>query len=365
MIKIAIVGLGPSGIYCAIHILEKLKQKNFNKFFIDIYEKDFPLKTMLPTGNGRCNITNAAYDIDEFVENYPRGKQFLKSIYSRYFNFDTIEFLDRISIPTVIEENNRVFPVSQSSKDVREKFLTYLKTFNNYKIIKKEISNFSDLKNYNFIVIAAGSKNSENLIKSSKHTLVPFRKSLVELKIKEQTNLQGVSIKAKDGDFVFTKDGISGPLAFKISSINAYQKMPYKIEIKLFDEEELFNLIKLNPKKSIGTIISNLIPKALAHYIIDDYTSKAAEISKEKLKEYSKLNLNILSTSKKGEIVRAGGVDLNEINNHCCSKINNNTYFVGEILNIDGFTGGYNLQNCWSTGYIAANNIVKRILTNK
>lgn len=361
--KIAIIGLGPSGIYCAINMLEIFKNKNFNDFHIDLYDKNEPLLSILPTGNGRCNITN---NVIEPNKNYPRGAEFLKSVFKRHSNKHTINFLNKIGIETYIQDDNRIFPVSNSSKDVRNKFLKYLNKFENFKIIKKEIFSFDEVKNYDYIVFASGSRKTQELIKSTNHNLIPFKKALVSINFKQDiSNLEGTSVKTNEGDFVFTRKGITGPFAFKISSINAYEKIPYDIKIKLVDENDLKEAIKNNPKKEIGTIFSNFIPKKLAHAIIKDYNKKAAEISKKTLIEYSNPVFTVISHNATGEIVNAGGVDLNQIDKNCSSKIKNNLYFIGEILNIDGFTGGYNLQACFSTGYVAAYDITKRVINGK
>ena len=173
---------------------------------------------------------------------------------------------------------------------------------------------------------------------------------------------KGVSVKSLDGDFIFTENGISGPLPFKISSIDVDKKYPYNLKIKLFDENKLFELIEKNSKKSIGNLVSELIPKSLAKVIVEDFDKKSAEVSKKKILEYSILNLEILSTSKQGEIVYAGGVDLSSVDKNCKSKINDNLWFCGEILDIDGFCGGFNLQNCWSSGYVVAKDVVCSII---
>ena len=123
--KIAVVGGGPSGVYCALMILNLFEKNKFSDYEITIFEKDGFLKTILKTGNGRCNITNYTPDIRDFASNYPRGEKFLYSIFSKYFIFDTLDFFNSIGIETYVESDNRVFPVSQSAKDVRNK--TYMK----------------------------------------------------------------------------------------------------------------------------------------------------------------------------------------------------------------------------------------------
>lgn len=361
-IKIAIVGAGPAGIYCALHILRGLSDVSFGKYTLDIFDKSQALRTILPTGGFRCNITNAIDDIKEFASNYPRGEKFLYSIFSRHFNNDSVDFFNSIGIKTYIQEDKRIFPVSNSSKEVKDKMLNALKKYKNARLIHKEIKSDNDLSSYDIKIIACGSKGTEKLIESFKQPYKSFKKSLCELKVADFKYPKGVSVKSLDGDFIFTEDGISGPLAFKISSLNVDVDFPYLICLHLFKVEKLFELIKENPKKSIGNLVSKLIPNSLAHSIVDDFDKKAAEVSRKKIESYSILNLNIISKSNKGEIVNAGGIELNSIDKNCKSKIVDNLWFCGEVLDIDGFCGGFNLQNCWSGAYVVANDVIRAII---
>ncbi len=361
--KIAIVGLGPSGVYCAINILELFKKHNFNNFSLDLYDKGQILRTILPTGNGRCNITNALEDVRDFVKNYPRGEKFLYSIFYKHSNFDSIDFFKSIGVDTYVESDMRVFPVSQSAKDVRNKLLNKLNSFGHIRLINKKINSNLELKKYDKIVICCGSRDTKGLIESFSHTCVDFKKALCALKIENANNYpKGVSVKSLDGDFIFTNDGVSGPLIFKISSLNAYKNFPYEINIKLFQPNDLIELTKKFPKKTVLTLLSNFIPKSLAVVIVGKENKKAAEVSKEKLISYSELKLKILSCASSGEIVNAGGVSLDELDKNCRSKINPNLWFCGEIINVDGFCGGFNLQNCWSGAYVVANDVVSSII---
>lgn len=347
MKKIAIIGAGPAGVYCALHL------QSCSCLKINIYEKNKPLSTLLATGGGRCNLTHFATDIKEFASNYPRGEKFLYSIFSKHFICDTLDFFKSIGIETYMQEDFRYFPKSNSAKNMREKMLAAL---NNVKIIKKEIKSLNELKEYDYIIIATGSRGGYNLAKEIGHNIIEPKPALCGLKLSADSPKypQGVVLKTQDGEILFTKDGISGPLIYKISSINARKKFPYDITIPIIDSEKLLNAVRENPKKSFGNIVANFIPKSLAHIIVKNYEKTCANVSKDEIKELEKLSFKVVSTDKKGEIVTCGGIDLNEINNMCQSKINPKIYFCGEIMNIDGFCGGYNLQNCWSTGYCVA-----------
>ena len=348
MKNVAIIGAGPSGIYCALHL------KGYCN--IDIYEKNSPLKTLLVTGGGRCNLTHFAQDIRDLSKNYPRGEKFLYSIFSKHFVDDTLEFFKSIGIETYMQEDFRYFPKSNSAKDMREKML---KALGNTKIIKKEIKSLKELTNYDFIVISTGSKGGYNLAKELGHKIIEPKPALCGLKLSNDSPKypQGVVLKTPEGEILFTKEGISGPLVYKISSINARKNFPYEINIPLIEPKELFQKVKNNPKKSFGNVVSEFIPKSLAHVILENYEKSCANVSKKEIEELSELTFKVISTDNNGEIVTCGGVDLKEINNKCQSKINPKIFFCGEIMDIDGFCGGYNLQHCWSSAYCVAESI--------
>jgi len=361
--NIAVVGGGPSGIYFCLQLLKLLKEDNINNFSLTIFDNAPILRTILVTGNSRCNITNAQSDVDEFILNYPRGQKFLYSLFSKHFNYDSLEYFKSIGIDTYIQNDSRVFPITDSAKTVRDKMISELKKYKNVKIQNQKITDINELKTFDYIIIAAGSKNTESLIESTGHTLIPFKKALCALNIANSNRFpKGVSVKSPDGDFVFTPSGISGPLAFKIQSLNIDKELPYDIEINLFNYKDLINEIKLNPKKSIGNIISKFVARSLALVLADEkFNKKAAEVSKKELINYTKLNLRVVSYVSTGEIVNKGGVCLDELTKNCKSKINDKLWFCGEILNIDGLTGGFNLQNCWSSAYVAALDVFKKI----
>ena len=135
-VQIAIVGGGPSGIYCAINILELFSKNNFNDYKITIFDKSQVLRTLLPTGNGRCNLSNSISDIKEFASNYPSGEKFLYSVFSRYFIFETLDFFNSIGIETYIQDDNRIFPKTNSASFIKNKMLEKLKSYKNVYLVK-------------------------------------------------------------------------------------------------------------------------------------------------------------------------------------------------------------------------------------
>ena len=118
--NIAIIGAGASGCICA-YLLQK---KGFD---VTLFDKGMPLRTLLPTGGGRCNLAHAEYDFKDLAKNYPRGEKFLYSVFSKFSTYDTLALFDELGVETYTQEDERIFPTSNSAKDVREKILNNLK----------------------------------------------------------------------------------------------------------------------------------------------------------------------------------------------------------------------------------------------
>ena len=369
--NIAIVGAGPAGSYCALQLIEAFRENACNNYHITLFDQLDTLTTILPTGNGRCNLTFDETDFKKFASYYPRGEKFLYSILSRYSTLETRSYFEKIGIKTYTQPDRRVFPVSNSAKTLRTQMILELNKSQNLKIIKKNKKNAKELDKFNILVLATGSKDRHKLASQLGHTIIPYKPSLCGLKIKDKgPNFPtGVSIHTPDGGIIFTHQGISGPAIFKISSIKVNSTLPYTIKIPILNPDEVFEHIKINPVKSFGNIISEFIPKSLAKYIFEknniNFEKQACHAKKIEVETLSTLVFIIEGPDGKGEIVHAGGVCLNEIDKNCKSKINDKLWIIGETLDIDGFCGGFNLQNCWSTAKIAAEDIVKTALYNQ
>lgn len=349
--KVAIVGGGPAGCICAYFLQ--------NDFDVTVYDKKSPLLTLLPTGGGRCNLAHAEYDFKELAKNYPRGEKFLYSVFSRFSSADTIEFFEKIGVKTYVQDDMRIFPISNSAKDVREKFL---KALNKVKFVKKEVFNIDGL-DADYVVIATGGHASYNMIKSLGHTIVEPKPALTGLVTKEDfSSISGVSI----NDVLFTHKGISGPAVYKISSIKARDKFPYSLSFDFIGDIDLQTHLNENPHKSIKNLLSDYVPKSFAEFILEEPDLKCHRIDgkmRDKiLDKLQNFTVTAVGTVPDGEVVTAGGVDLKEVNPKTMeSKLVPHVYFCGEVLDIDGFCGGFNLQNCWSTGYITAQGIISQM----
>lgn len=391
--KTAIIGGGPAGCISAIFASE-----NFDNH-VTIFEKKDLLYTLLCTGGGRCNLAFEEYDFKELAKFYPRGEKFLYSVFSQFALPETLEFFENIGVKTYTQEDLRIFPTSNSARDVRNKIVNELKQ-RNVIVKNKEIKNvqyenekfYIENEEFDFLIISTGGKGcGYNIAKEFGHTITELKPSLSGLKMKNilKNDLSGVTLKnvqAKacfdnqkytlNGDLLFLKDGITGPLAYKISSYYAFCNYSVSNPINLLlnftsrnsddFELELRDVFEKNKQKDIKNVLNKFIPNSLAEELLDlkniDKNKKVAQINKQEFKNIisllCELSVDIISTVKNGEIVTAGGVVLDEINPKTLeSKICKNLYFCGEILNIDGLCGGFNLQNCWATGAIAGKNI--------
>ena len=352
--SIAIIGGGPAGIMCALIASQNPNNK------ICIFDKGIILNTLLPTGGGRCNLAHAEYNFKELTKFYPRGEKFLYSVFSKFSTSDTLEFFANIGIQTYTQEDNRIFPKSDSAKDVKnalikeiEKHKNIKKLFENVLEIEKTNNTFlvktnKNTHNFDAVVISTGGRgNGQKLANSLGHNIIELRPALSSLITKEKsyTEISGISLKnviadvffenkkqkSLSGDLLFTHTGVSGPLIYKISSyctyLNFNKNNPLKLVLNLvgktfenFDEEFLTEL-KSNPQKESLTVFAQYLPKNLAIAIFENLKinqkTKAGQLNKSDRSKLSKtatgLILNATDITRGEEIVTAGGVDLKEI----------------------------------------------------
>ena len=377
---VAIIGAGPAGCACAKFLQDSCE--------ITLFDKGNFLRTILPTGGGRCNLTHKEDDYMALAKNYPRGEKFLYSVLSRFGTSDTIDFFYDIGIKTYVQEDNRIFPVSNSSKEVKEKLLKSLKCkFAKEEVLKIEkINNCFKIKTnkssyaFDYVVIASGGHSNYDLINDFGINIITPTQSLVGLTTSEDfSSIAGVSLKNVlfknkscywHDDIIFTHKGISGPLIYKISSIYARKILPFKISLKLINDIDLQTELNNNSKKEIKNLLGAYIPKSLAVYILRtlniDENLQCHKIDSKKrdaiLNQLYNFTFTVTGKVADSEVVTCGGVDLKEINPKTLeAKKQKGLFFCGEVLDIDGFCGGFNLQNCWSTGYVVAESIKKEL----
>ena len=385
--SVAIIGAGPAGCMCAYYAQENHE--------VTLFDFAKPLHTLLYTGGGRCNLAYAEYDFKELAKFYPRGEKFLYSIFSRFCTGDTIDFFAKIGVDTYMQDDLRFFPTSNSAAEVREKFLKSLDScaFKKEKvleIVKTENGFLVETENNSYpfdkVVIAVGGHAGFSLAKALGHEIIAPKPALTGLVTKEKFKpIQGVSLKNIEakvsgrgnkfasvrGDILFTHEGISGPLAYTVSSICAREDYSYTnplvLKLNFLQSEIDFQeLLNTNSKKDIKNLVSELVPRSLAEYLLQasgvGLDEKCHQINAKKrdliLQALTEFEINIMSTGKDGEVVTSGGVCLDEINPKTMeSKLVEGLYFAGEVIDVDGFCGGFNLQNCWSTGFVAGTSI--------
>lgn len=378
--SVAIIGAGPAGCVCAKFL------KN-NGFCPIIFDKGKYLRTILPTGGGRCNLAHAEFDFKNLTKNYPRGEKFLYSVFSKFGTEDAIQFFKQLGIETYTQEDNRIFPKSNSSRDVQEKLLKALK---GCKFVSEKVLSIEKLDNcykiitnkssyaFDVVIVSTGGHGNWDIFNKINLNIIPPTQALVGLVTKENFSaISGVSIKnvktygkefknSDNGDIIFTHKGISGPLIYKISSIFARKEMPYKLVFQLVKDLDLQAELNKNPHKEIKNLLGQFVPKSFAEFVLENLdiekdTPCHKITGKLRDKIYKKLTtfeVTIISKVPDGEVVTCGGIDLKEINSKTMeSKKYPNLYFCGEVLDIDGFCGGFNLQNCWSTAFVVAQSV--------
>ena len=378
--SVAIIGAGPAGCVCAKFL------KN-NGFCPIIFDKGKYLRTILPTGGGRCNLAHAEFDFKNLTKNYPRGEKFLYSVFSKFGTEDAIQFFKQLGIETYTQEDNRIFPKSNSSRDVQEKLLKALK---GCKFVPEKVLSIEKLDNcykiitnkssyaFDVVIVSTGGHGNWDIFNKMDLNIIPPTQALVGLVTKENFSaISGVSIKnvktygkefknSDNGDIIFTHKGISGPLIYKISSIFARKEMPYKLVFQLVKDLDLQEELNKNPHKEIKNLLGQFVPKSFAEFVLENLdiekdTPCHKITGKLRDKIYKKLTtfeVTIISKVPDGEVVTCGGIDLKEINSKTMeSKKYPNLYFCGEVLDIDGFCGGFNLQNCWSTAFVVAQSV--------
>ena len=404
MAKVIVIGAGPAGIMAAIHA-----SKKHNVTILD--GNDRIGKKLFITGKGRCNVTNSK-DISEFFDYIPGNPHFLYSALYSYTNEDTMNFFENVGIKLKVERGGRVFPMSDKSSDIIKGLSIGLKESNVQvklnskvtniiydanKIVGVEINNSTKLYGDYFIIATGGASypltgsrgEGQKFAKKLGHTIIELKPSLVPIELNESwlKDLMGLSLKnislsilknnkvlyKNQGEMLFTNYGISGPLVLS-GSRYVKNEGSYEASIDLkpaLNESELDKRIQKDflkyKNKEFKNALDDLLPKKLIPLIINlsniPLDKKVNVITKEERKKLLHI-LKDLRVKIKGlrpieeAIVTAGGVNTLEIDPSTMkSKIISNLSFAGEVIDVDAFTGGYNVQIALSTGYIAGNSI--------
>ncbi len=406
MVDVVVIGAGAAGLFAAVSAINK-------GYKVLVLEKmAYAGKKLLITGKGRCNLTNMC-EFDEFLKNIAHNPKFFMSSFRRFSNYDLLEWFNAQGLETKIERGLRAFPISDNARDVRDTLVSYI-TKNKGEILYNAavkqlliedgqvvgVKLFSGKEYFtNNVIVATGGNSYQTtgsdgygykLAAQVGHNIVPALPALVPLEcdltyIKE---LQGLSLKnvaaklkvngkvvaGEFGEMLFAHFGLTGPMILTLSGLasNYLQDKNNVVEIVIdlkpaLDLQTLENRIqrelKENSKKQMASILRSLMPASLIPVVLDvafvtgdTVASQLPKAARQRLIETIKgLSFNVTGTRPFAEaIVTAGGVSTKEINPKSMqSKLIKGLYFAGEVIDLDAYTGGFNLQIAFSTGYVA------------
>jgi predicted Rossmann fold flavoprotein len=403
--KLVVIGGGAAGFFCAVNAAA-----NNRDLKVIIVEKSGKILSKVKvSGGGRCNVTHACSSIAEMIKAYPRGATFLKKAFHHFFTSDTIKWFEDRGAKLKTEADGRMFPVTDSSETIIN---TLIKEANKYGveiILNREVRSVEESGDKvrlvfsndeliaDYVCIASGgfAKLSQfDWLKKLGHTIDEPVPSLFTFNIPEDPikKLMGISVEDvqvkimgtkfnQEGPLLITHWGMSGPAVLKLSSFAsrelAEKNYDFKIFVNWLGDENEQQLVKkmqsLRFQLASQKIVNRnpfSLPGRLWEYLLAKCTIKEDIRWADLPAKQQNLLVKTLcaqefhvkgKTTFKEEFVTAGGIELSEIDvNTMESKITPNVYFAGEIMNVDGITGGFNFQHAWTSGWIAAQAIAKR-----
>ena len=397
---IIIVGGGAAGFFTAINIAEKNQ-----KLKIAILERGKEVLTKVRiSGGGRCNVTHACFVPNELVKNYPRGEKELKGPFNTFCSGDTIEWFEKRGVELKIEDDGRMFPVSDSSQTIIDCFLSETKKYGIQVLTNQSVQSVFKANNYwkvdtnvehfacqNLILTTGSNPKIWEMLLQMNHKIIDavpslFTFNITDRRIKDLMGLSAVAnVKVKNsklqasGPLLITHWGMSGPGILRLSAWGAIElaakKYQFAIEVNWLNDVETDEAIETlkelkleHAKKAVSKKSQFEMPNRLWENLVVaagiESETKWADLNKNQLQQLAnqltkgEFQVNGKSTFKE-EFVTAGGIDLKEINFKTMeSKLHENLYFAGEIVNIDAITGGFNFQNAWTSGFVVAKNFV-------
>lgn len=396
--NIFIIGGGASGFFAAINAAI-----NFPGAKVSILEKTTKvLSKVRVSGGGRCNVTHHCFENNELIKNYPRGEKELRQVFSQFTVSDTLEWFEKRGIRLKVEQDGRMFPESNSSETIINCFLKEAQKYDIAIRLSEEVlslkpsdsgklvlvTNKETLEADAVICCIGGHHQLKNyeFIKQCGHHIDELIPSLFTLNLPQSSikELMGLSVKNGTvkvngtkhhytGPVLITHWGLSGPAVLKLSAFAAHDfyKLNYQAGISvnwtgIFHEDDLKYELEMNGSSKALMVNTPLfdIPKRLWEYLLlraeINLNKPWTELGKKQLNRLAQVLMNDAysmqgKTTFKEEFVTAGGVNLKEVNFKTMeSKLQPGLFFCGEVLNIDGITGGFNFQNAWSTAWIAS-----------
>lgn len=377
-------------------------------------------KKLLITGKGRCNITNAG-TLEDIMQNIPRNKQFLYSSLYGFTNQDLIELLQSLGLETKVERGNRVFPVSDKAQDVVDTLMGYCRQYGvtikcNCEVkellvaegqIQGVVTTAGEKLQAARVIVATGGLSAPGTGSTGDgyqwaqqvgHRIVETQPSLIPLETKETwvreaqgltlknvqvgVRVQGKVVAQEFGEMLFAHFGVTGPVILTLSDlvVEALQKHREGVELTInlkpaLTEEQLDKRLQRDfeekSRKQFKNALDELLPKSLIPVIISlseiDLEKAVHQITKQERQKLIQLISDLRLTvtkprSIKEAVITAGGVHIKEINPKTMeSKVIRGLYFAGEVLDVHGYTGGFNLQIAFSTGYAAGSNAAQSL----
>lgn len=418
--RIAIIGGGAAGFFCAALLAESEMKENLQIILYELLDK--PMLKLHATGGGRCNLTHNVKDFKALCKYYPGGEKFLYSVFNQFDVEKTIRWFENKHISLVTDQEGCVFPESNKATTISDcLYKTTQKAHFDLKLSspvtsisycnnKFAVESKNETQTFDFVVIASGGKvsinnkiksyNGYNLAQALGHSITDTYQSIAPIITKtDLSTLAGIVVKnievkvhqenklllKRTGDILFTHKGLSGPVILDISSylidklVDNNSQIRININFTLFKNIEeahkvLLEMLSESKNKNIINVLAEIVPKNLSKFIVEsnniDPKKKNHSITK---KEREVILNNLVNYDIKGfeidqasGIVTSGGVQLKEVHNKTLeSKITPNLFFAGEILDVDGLCGGFNLQFAWSSAFVAANAIIQKIQTPK
>jgi len=438
MKRIAIVGGGPAGFMAAITAAGDERKRaarpprgsDAPDVEVVVFDRGAPLATLLRTGGGRCNLTNATYDSRELAASYPRGAKFLLSAYARFGAKKTMAWFEEHGLPLAVEGGGRVFPASRRASEVRDLLLTLARSRGVRVLARHGVGRITrrsgsfqltvtdlaavppagrlrgalrqaapapveSVETFDAVIIATGGDSADpegsgyRFARAFGHSVTRMAPALTALVTAERwpsevsgltlpdarlrARFQGRAVADERGSLLFTHRGISGPLAFRISSRCAFLpydgRQPLELTLSIFPDDGLPELARRldaalarHPRQSVSAVLRGLVPRSLASLVLEKErilpTRQAAQVSRDDrarlVQAIGEVPLTVTAAQHEGEIVTAGGIELHLVEQRTMeSRIVPRLFFCGEVLDIDGFTGGFNLQAAWTTGRLA------------
>ena len=397
--KLVVIGGGAAGFFCAINAAA------FNHDLeIIIIEKTTKLLSKVKvSGGGRCNVTHSCFSIAEMIKSYPRGEHFLKKAFHQFFTTDTINWFGKRGVQLKTEADGRMFPVSNCSQTIIDCLMKEVNKAGIKILMNREVKKLSmvngewsiefakdEIINADFVCVASGgySKSAQfTWLKNLGHSIEEPVPSLFTFNIPNNPikNLMGISIEkaivkiggtkfSQQGPLLITHWGLSGPAVLKLSAFAARElhKLDYNFKITVnwlpgYNEQTLREkFLQIRNDLAAKKIVNRnpfFLPQRLWEYLLQQSAINENVRWADLPAKQQNILIKILcmqefhvkgKTTFKEEFVTSGGIKLNEIDtNTMQSKIVPNLFFAGEVMDVDGITGGFNFQHAWTSGWIA------------